>query len=425
MRVRRSIPVLFPALLAALAFFVLRHDHTASSRAIPVARILGETGDDAGYARADKMREFVFPADHGAHPEFRNEWWYFTGNLRTAEGRRFGYQLTFFRFALSPQTTEPLVEAIRGEPVEPRTALMPERVGVPHAPFDRLRANGSFDQSVNAQSVWRTNQLYLAHFALTDVEGKRFHAFERSSRAALGLSGAKTEPFAVWIDDWSARSERGAFAPRLRAAAEQVALDLQLIQGKPVVLQGDKGLSKKGQQAGNASYYYSLTRMPTTGTITVDGSVFKVEGTSWMDREWSTSALEPDQVGWDWFALQLDDGHELMFYRLRRRDGSVDPNSASVFVGPDGTTLPLGHNQLIIDTLTQWESSRSDVRYPAQWRLSVPTAGLNVEIEPLLEAQELDLSVRYWEGAVRVHGRRQGEPITGVGYVELVGYEKQ
>ncbi|MGQ0657805.1 MAG: lipocalin-like domain-containing protein [Chromatiales bacterium] len=371
----------WPLIIAAsLAGCLSGCDEPAAPTTVPVTRLLGAAGLDHGYARAEQLREFRFPADHGAHPRFRSEWWYFTGNLRTGDGRLFGYQLTFFRFALSPH------------PV------------------------------TSARSSWRSNELYLAHFALTDIEGRRFHAFERSSRTALEIAGASAEPFAVWLDNWSARSDAGAFAPRLRAAAEDARIDLQLSPGKPVVLQGDRGLSRKGVRPGDASYYYSLTRMPTSGTVTLAGRVFHVEGASWMDREWSTSALEPEQVGWDWFALQFEDGRDLMFYRLRRRDGSVDPHSAGVLVGADGSTTPVSHNAVITDELSTWRSSRSGVRYPARWRLRVPSADLDVEIQPLLADQELDLSVRYWEGAIRFVGAGNGKSVAGVGYAELVGY---
>lgn len=348
---------------------------------IPVTRLLGDTGDNAGYERVTDARPFRFPADHGPHPRYRNEWWYFTGNLHARDGEHFGYQLTFFRFALSPQ---PL-------PVK--------------------------------ASAWRSNQLYLAHFAITDVEGARFHAFEHRSRAALAIAGSQAEPFAIWVDDWSARSEAGRFAPHLHARDGAFGVDLSLTAAKPVVLQGDRGLSQKGAQPGNASYYYSLTRLPTSGTITIDGRVLNVEGASWMDREWSTSALEPNQIGWDWFSLQLDDGRELMFYRMRHQDkAESDPHSAGILVAQDGSSTRLDHDAVQIEELSRWRSSHSDVSYPSHWRLRVESADLDLEIEPRLADQELQLSVRYWEGAVRVRGRNGNKKISGEGYVELVGY---
>lgn len=327
--------------------------------------------DDRGYARAIEPREFRFPADHGPHPEFRTEWWYYTGNLSTREGRRFGFQLTFFRSALAPS--------------------MPER-----------------------SSAWAARQVYLAHFTVSDAEGGRFHSFERWSRGALGLAGARGEPFRVWLEDWSAA---GDSAMRLRAAEDGVALDLALQPGKPPVLQGERGLSRKSAETGNASYYYSLTRMPAAGTVSVGGERFTVSGLAWMDREWSTSSLGRDQVGWDWFALQLEDGRDLMLYRLRRADGSSDPLSKGTLVGPQGESRHLALKDFDLEVRGHWESPRSGARYPSRWRLRIPSAGLDLSLEPLLADQELDVSFRYWEGAVRVEGSARGR-----GYVEMTGY---
>jgi len=328
--------------------------------------------DRAGFTRAVAPRPFSFPADHGPHPDFRTEWWYYTGNLTTAAGRRVGFQLTFFRIALAP------------------------------------------DAVVRA-SAWATRQLYLAHFAVSDIAGGRFHAFSRSSREALDLAGASASPFRVWLDDWSAQGD-GSSA-RLRASESEVAIDLELSATKPVVAQGDGGLSRKGPEPGNASLYYSFTRMPARGVVRLGRETLEVSGEAWMDREWSTSALGPGVEGWDWFALQLDDGRELMFYLLRRRDGAIDPFSAGTLVAADGTTRALEPGDVRIETLAHWTSPRSGVRYPARWRLSVPSADLRLEIEPRLADQELIVGTRYWEGAVAVGGTAAGQ-----GYVELVGY---
>jgi predicted secreted hydrolase len=332
---------------------------------------------DAGFTRALAPRPFVFPADHGPHPGFRTEWWYYTGNLSTAAGRRFGFQLTFFRIALAPD-------------------------------------------SIMRASAWATRQLYVAHFAVSDIAGRRFHAFSRSSREALELAGASASPFRVWLDDWSAVGD-GSSA-RLRASDGDVAIDLEVSAAKPVVPQGDRGLSRKGAEPGNASFYYSVTRMPTRGVVRLGRETLEVTGQAWMDREWSTSALGSDVEGWDWFALQLDDGRELMFYLLRRRDGAIDPFSAGTLVLADGTIRPLEPADVRIETLAHWTSPRSRVRYPARWRLSVPSADLRLEIEPRLADQELIVGTRYWEGAVAVSGSAAARPVAGQGYVELVGY---
>ena len=342
---------------------------------LSVATVL-EASPEAGFARALAPRGFAFPADHGPHPGFRTEWWYFTGNLEAAGGRRFGYQLTFFRNALAPGAV--------------------------------VRA-----------SRWGTREAWLAHFALTDVEGRRFHAFERFRRGALGLAGAQAVPFRVWLDRWEASG--GPFPLTLRAAAGDVALDLRLARGKPPVLQGEAGLSRKGAAPGQASYYYSLTRMPTTGRLRLDGQDLTVRGLSWMDREWSTSSLAPGQVGWDWFALQLADGRELMLYRMRLADGGSDPASAGSLVAADGAKRHLARGDFAVAALARWRSPAGG-SYPARWRVRVPSAGLDLEVRPLVADQEHRGVFRYWEGAVTARGTAGGAPIAGRGYVELTGY---
>jgi predicted secreted hydrolase len=348
---------------------------------LTVAEALGDQQSTEGYARALGPREFRFPEDHGPHPEFRSEWWYWTGNLETADGRAFGYQLTMFRQALAP--------------------TQPERA-----------------------SQWGARHVYMAHFALSDIGAQRFHAFERFSREALGLAGVQASPFRVWLRDWEVKAtEGGVFPMRLSARGEDGAtLELVLEEGKPPVLQGDRGLSQKGPQAGNASYYYSLTRMPSRGTVTVDGRTYEVTGTSWVDREWSTGPLGREQVGWDWFALQLSDGSELMYYQLRDRDGTVNPFSAGTFVPAQGVPVRLPRDEVRLEVLDTWKSPRGGTAYPARWRLSVPTLRLALDITPAQADQELPVSLRYWEGAVRVQGTRAGQPLSGRGYVELTGY---
>ena len=357
-------------------------------------------GDTAGFARALEPRPFTFPADHGPHPEFQVEWWYFTGNLSAAEpassattepgvpdgGDRFGYQLTFFRSALRP----PASAATDG-----------------------------------ASSAWSADQIYMAHLGLTDGAAERFHSFERFARGAVGLAGARARPLRVWLEDWSAEAvgDDGPFPLTLRASEAGVGLELTLEAEKPLVLQGDAGLSRKGPTPGNASYYYSYTRLRTRGRLELPGRTVEVRGTSWLDREWSTSALEPDVVGWDWFALQLSDGRELMFYRLRRADGSGSPFSSGTVVDPDGgrTRLELGDVELA--ERSTWASPATGAVYPSGWSLSSELAGVDLVIEPLVRAQEHTSSVVYWEGAVGVTGSSGGREVRGVGFVELTGYE--
>jgi len=372
--------------VSALAVFALWPGGDGAGRggvqaSLAVSEALG-SGDLTGFARALAPRPFSFPADLGPHPEFRTEWWYYTGNLETATGRHFGFQLTFFRTALAP----PEAAAERG-------------------------------------SAWSARQLYLAHFALTDTAGRRFHAWSRLSREALGLAGARANPFRVWLEDWSAESEAAGGLPVwLRAAEGDVAIDLVLASDKPVALQGDRGLSQKGPEPGNASYYYSQSRMSARGTVRAGGESLPVSGLAWMDREWSTSALGPDPVGWDWLALQLDDGRDVMVYRLRRRDGTADAHSAGTLIAANGATRPLAPGDLTLDALAHWTSPRSRVRYPSRWRLAIPDAALSLEITPRLADQELIVGTRYWEGAVLVEGTAAGRPIAGRGHVELVGY---
>lgn len=373
---------LAPILLALLALVGCTAEQPRVGGSISVAEAVN-SDDNADFARAVEPRTFVFPRDHGPHPEYQTEWWYYTGNLTAADGRHFGYQLTFFRRSLRP--------------------------------FPVARA-----------SAWATHQLYMAHFALTDTMGGRFYAFERFSRDGAGLAGAEGEPFRVFLEDWSASGDGPDRMPmRLQAVQDGVAIDLRLASRKPPVLQGDRGLSQKGPTEGNASYYYSLTRMATDGTVRVGGESYAVTGLSWMDREWSTSALEVGMVGWDWFSLQLDDGYEVMFYQLRRSDGGVSPFTAGSLAAPDGETRPLTSDDVRLDALDVWRSPRSDAVYPSRWRLHIPAADLMLEIEPRLADQELPFAVTYWEGAVRIAGTRNGRPVRGDGYVEMTGYAEQ
>jgi predicted secreted hydrolase len=332
-----------------------------------------------------------FPADHGPHLDYQTEWWYYTGNLVTGEGQRFGYQLTFFRRALVPPP------------------LRTER-----------------------ESAWAADQVYMAHFALTDIAGRRYQAFERFARGAAGLAGAQATPYHVWLEDWQVEEvEPGVVRMRARAGygdrhpvppEEGLVLDLVLVDRKGPILHGDRGYSPKGPQPGNASYYYSLTHLETSGTVQVGGAIYQVSGLSWMDHEWSTSGLSADQIGWDWFSIQVDDGSELMVFQLRKEDGSIDAFSSGTFIAPDGSTRQLGRDEFEIRFEDTWRSPRTGATYPARWTVIVPAADLALELEPHLPDQELTLSYAYWEGAVRVEGERAGQPVRGNGYVEMTGY---
>jgi predicted secreted hydrolase len=341
------------------------------------------TGDDQpGFSRATEPRAFQFPADHGSHPDFQTEWWYFTGNLAGPDGRPLGFQLTFFRFALRP--------------------------GGAHT----------------GASGWRSTQLWMAHFAVTDGARQRFFARERMAREAVSLAGATGDPLRVWVKDWSMESgtSAGGFSVHLQARDGDVGLDLSLTTRDAPVAHGEKGLDRKGPEMGNASYYYSIPRLAASGSVMLDGDELAVTGSAWLDREWSTSALSEGVAGWDWFALQLSNGGSLVFYRLRQEIGGSSPFSAGTLVSSDGAIRALRAEDVDLNVLRQWVSSATGARYPVAWSIAVPSAGLSLIIEPLLADQELDLSVRYWEGAVHANGSWEGNALQAVGYLELTGY---
>ena len=367
------------ALLASLAVGSTFAEEPAAQTS-QLADLLGSDADPA-FARAIEPREFVFPKDHGPHPEFRNEWWYVTGNLDNEDGERFGFELTIFRFALAPD-------------ISPST------------------------------SAWRTNQVYIAHLAVTDADNERFYVAQRYSRGAVGLAGAQASPFRVWIDDWEMAERAQADAWHLVANDEDFGIDLKLRALKPPVLNGIDGLSQKSADPSNASYYYSITRLQTEGRLRVGENDYTVSGLSWLDREWSTSALAADQVGWDWFALQLDDGSELMIYGLRLQDGTRDPASAGTFVDANGVTTHLAYDDVEIRVLEEWSSPEGG-SYPSRWLLQVPRFGLKLNVSPVISDQELFTTVRYWEGAVDVTGEHDRQPVEGRGYVELTGYAEE
>ncbi len=372
-----GIAILASLLCAASAGTADESENAQRSR---LSELLGG-GDDRGFAKALQARSFSFPQDHGPHPEYRNEWWYLTGNLDDDGGRRFGFELTFFRFALTPS--------------------MPD-----------------------ADSNWRRRDVYIAHLAVTDADDEKFYVAQRYSRAALGLAGAQSEPFRVWIDDWEIAAESSADANvwRLLAGERDFGLDLHLTAVKPPVLNGANGLSQKSAEPGNASYYYSITRWQTGGSLRIGSVQFSVSGLSWLDREWSSSALASNQQGWDWFALQLSDGSDLMFYNLRLNDGRQDPHSAGTWISADGEASRIDRSDLEIVVTDRWQSPSGGI-YPAAWTLRLPQESLRLELVPVLADQELITTVRYWEGAVDVSGERYGLPIIGRGYVELTGYD--
>jgi predicted secreted hydrolase len=338
----------------------------------------------AGFAQALAPRPLVFPRDHGPHPQFRQEWWYLTGNLDAADGTRFGFELTFFRFALAPEG-----------------------------------AFAAAAQTSPGTSAWRARQIYVAHFAITDVARGRFASAQKLERDALGLAGAQSEPLKVWVDDWSLSADAGAW--RASAAQAGYGLELELAPLGPPTLNGDAGLSVKAAVPGDATYYYSIPRVSAAGRIVRDGHAIPVKGLAWFDREWGSGGLGPDEVGWDWFGLQLADGSSLMFYTLRDRGGGRDPHSAGTWVDPAGKSRELSSDEVQIEVTRRWTSPHG-VSYPCGWHIRAPTLALDVEVTPVMSGQELDTTPRYWEGAVDVSGERAGRSLGGRGYVELVGY---
>ncbi|MGQ9920886.1 MAG: lipocalin-like domain-containing protein [Desulfobacca sp.] len=325
--------------------------------------------------------QYVFPRDHAAHPDFKTEWWYYTGHLTGEQGEPFSFQLTFFRVGVR-----------RPDP--------------------------------KARSAWSLHTLYFAHLALTDIQGRRFVYHEKVGRGALGMSGAAVDRYQVWIDHWQA--ELQGEMHQLRAATVDLSLELHLTPTKPPVSHGHDGVSQKAAGEGFASHYYSLTRLATQGTLHYRGHTYQVRGQSWMDHEFSSSQLAPYQTGWDWFSLQLDDGHDLMLYVLRHQDGSPDPFSSGTLVDPQGQGRHLQLADFAIQSLATWQSPKSGAVYPAAWKISLPGHGYELEIRPTLPDQELITSqstqITYWEGSVRISGTKNGRPVAGQGYVELTGY---
>lgn len=371
--------------------------NSADDLALSISQVLGEANSN-NFKRAELPRDFIFPADHGLHPGFRNEWWYFTGNLRTHEGREFGYQLTLFTQALKPSNTN----------------------------------------LAQINSAWFTERLWMGHLALTDVESKNHYSTERFSRENPGLAGARAEPLSLWIENWHVdsikKNETETNAWQLNASAEEFSLSLVLQQGKPPVLHGEAGLSRKDYESGNASYYYSLTRMPTKGVLSLKNEHFFLEGNSWLDREWSTSVLGEGQTGWDWFALQLKDGRELMYYQLRDTEGNPHPLSSGTLVLPNGEVYALQSQQVILEPLRSWESPQGQL-YDTAWQLTVNLASLSQSpnlfecwrVEAKVENQFMPVSIPYWEGAVAVYDNcTSSENLSGVsnkvgdGYLEEV-----
>jgi predicted secreted hydrolase len=324
--------------------------------------------------------EFSFPRDHGTHDEYRTEWWYTTGHLRAADGRAYGFELTFFRVGI-----------------------------VPPGFVTRTR--------------WDLRNLALAHFAITDVAARDFRYYEKLNRASPFTASSAAGRLDVFNEAWRATTlPNGAW--RIAAQSGGDAIDLVLRARKPPAVHGENGVSVKAEGIGYASHYYSMTRLEVTGSV--NGR--HCTGEAWMDHEFGSSALRESQQGWDWFSVQLDNETELMLYVIRRRDGRPDTTSSGSLVTSDGTVIHLRRDQMRIETTARWRSPKSGATYPMGWRIAVPQFRIALTLTPLLENQELvtkqSTQVTYWEGAVVVSGSFANVAVNGEGYVEMTGYAR-
>jgi predicted secreted hydrolase len=341
-----------------------------------------------GFRQVTGPCRLSFPADHGTHPEYRTEWWYYTGNLTTGGDRHFGFQLTFFRRALQP-------------------ALQRKKWPDP-------------------ASAWRSDQIYLAHAAISDIAADRHLQAQRMARPVLSMAGVEQAGASTTVHVQTWQAVITSTGHTLRADAGEFAIELEMEAVKKAVLHGNDGYSRKGQEPERASCYYSFTRLQASGNLTVEGTHHEVQGLAWMDHEFSTAPLQPGISGWDWFSLQLSDHSEVMIFLLRQADGSLNPATSGTFVTESGETRHLHQNEIQITPLAHWKSPRSGARYPVKWRLRIPLLQLDLSLAASLNDQEMDTQrstgVVYWEGSVRTTGNRGEVPIEGVGYVEMTGY---
>jgi predicted secreted hydrolase len=347
-------------------------------------------GEPTGYLSVTGPCNLEFPKDHGPHPGYRTEWWYYTGNLQDASGKRYGFQLTFFRSQISPP--------------------------------------GGRQKWPQPASAWRTQQIYLAHSAISDLSGKQHLQAELVSREALNMAGAKQMEgvTTIFLKNWSARIEPERHL--LIVQSDSYSYELTLDPEKPEVRHGNEGYSLKGSSADRASCYYSFTRLNAAGSLSVGNKKVAVKGTAWMDHEYSTAMLDPGLRGWDWLSLQLSDQTELMAFVLRKEHGGTGPASSATVIDKQGQSRHISRDEFELTVLDTWKSPHSGAVYPAEWRLQILPVLLDLTIRPNLADQEMRPSettgVTYWEGSVSVAGTKAGNPITGQGYVELTGYAK-
>jgi predicted secreted hydrolase len=367
-------PALGDLIIASITWLFVIWPHTS---------LANQEGSASEWQQAVQQRTWTFPRDHGSHPEYQTEWWYFTGNLQSALGNRFGYQLTFFRQGVRRKVADP-------------------------------------------DNPWSLRDLYLAQFAITDISAGSFQAADLISRPGPGLASAATDNMDVWVLNWSARLTENTI--HLEARNRDMAILLELRPEKPPVLHGHGGLSKKGPGRGQASYYYSYTSLETTGHLRTQpgGGEVAVSGISWFDHEFGSNQLASDQEGWDWFSLHLSDGRDLMIYLLRRTDGSTEPASSGTLVDPVGQSNHLEVTDMQINVLDRWRSATSGSQYPSRWRIQIPKARIDLTVAPLLPGQELDTQgstgIVYWEGAVSGEGTSDERKVSCEGYIELTGY---
>ncbi|MGE5378721.1 MAG: lipocalin-like domain-containing protein [Bacteroidota bacterium] len=352
----------------------------SASLQMPQMQSIG-TQVPSGFTVADGTRPLIFPRDFGAHEDFRTEWWYYTGNLQTPEGRPFGFELTIFR-----------------------VGLLPPSVQIPSG------------------SNWYGRSIYFAHFALSDIQKDTFHAFERYSRPGPGLAGAQGQPYHVWLEDWKI-TEQTPGVYRLQAEQEGIAIDLTLTDETGVILHGEAGYSRKGQDPANASYYYSQPRLRAKGTVQLEKEKYSVNGLAWNDHEFSTSVLDKDQIGWDWFSFQFEGGRALMLYQLRERSGKISDASSGTFIDTLGKSHPIDRSGFEITVQDEWKSPHTQAVYPAAWQVRLQQPDCLLQARPRMADQEIHFpAVTYWEGAVHFEGTCDGKPVRGNGYIELTGY---
>lgn len=347
------------------------------SACLLAAAVVGAAAEEPDWALALPGWKYEFPRDHFAHPDFKTEWWYFTGNLAAEDGRELGFQLTFFRQGVQ-----------RGE----------------------------------AETRFAVDDIKLAHFAVTDITGGRFRFGQKVSRGSFGEAGFSDGERMAWIEDWTLRlTGPGKF--RLEAQDGDFALALDLAAAKEPVFHGENGVSQKSAGEGRASHYYSFTRLAAEGTVTLEGREIPVRGWSWFDQEWATNQLTENQTGWDWLSLQFEDNTELMLFQIRLKDGGRDPFSHGTWINAEGKTVPVKNEDFDLVPGRVWRSGETGGQYPVEWVLRVPKLDLELEVGAAMDGQELVLRpISYWEGSVRARGTRGGQPMRGRGYLEMTGY---